>query len=187
MAKVAKLKKKEESTRSRAYRRQASPEPATKVTKGSVDDNDSWMYGAANAGVHKKAPKAKKMSRAQRERQVKAMEHAERNADRHEKYVADSKHRGRRTQTRRKDWEEINQAKADKIAKLMAEGKGAAMEGAEDDEEIEEEQGDNAPDAMADLEQQPALPEQNLGQASSVAQDPTPVLQQEAVDLDDIS
>lgn len=188
MAKVPKLKKKEESVRSRAYRRQASPDAApVKTDKGSVDDNDSWMYGAANAGVHKKAPKAKKMTRQQRARQLKAVEHAERNIDKHVKNVADSTHRGRRVQSRRKDWEEINKIKAEKIAKLMAEGQGAHMEGAEDDEEIEEEQGGDAPDAMADLEEQPKMPEQNLGQASTVAQDPTPTLQQGMEDIDEIS
>jgi hypothetical protein len=38
---------------------------------------------------------------------------------------------------------------------------------------------------MTDLEQQPAMPEQNLGQSTTVAQDPTPVLQQAAVEIDD--
>lgn len=188
MAKVPKIKKKEESVRSRAYRRQALPEAMPKKTpKGSVDENDSWMYGAANAGVHKKAAKTKKMTRQQRERQLKAIEHAERNVDKHEKNVADSKHRGRRTQGRRKDWEDINGTTAEKVAKLMAEGYGAAMEGAEDDEEIGEEQGASAPDAMADLDQQPVMPEQNLGQSTTVAQEPTPALQQAEEDVDDIS
>lgn len=188
MAKVPKVKKKEESTRSRAYRRQASPDAAPiKTPKDSVDDNDSWMYGAANAGVHKKAPRTKNISRQQRARQLKAIEHAERNSDKHVKNVADSTHRGRRVQSRRKDWEEINRIKAEKIAKLMADGEGADMEGAEDEDEIEEEQGADAPDAMADLEEQPKMPEQNLGQTTTVAQDLTPAILQEAEDIDDIS
>jgi hypothetical protein len=70
----------------------------------------------------------------------------------------------------------------------MAEGAGAEEDGMESEEDIEETLGEGAPDAMKDLEQQPALPEQNLGQSTSVAQDPTPVLQQAnaaAVDIDE--
>lgn len=190
MAKVPKIKKKEVNVRSRAGRRGESPETAPKATpKGSVDEpSDSWMFGAQSAGVHKKAPKAKKMTRAQRERHLKAIEHGERNTDRHETYVAKSKHRGRRTQSRRAGWEEVNELTAEKIAKKMAEGQGADMDGAESEEEIEETQGASAPDAMADLEQQPALPEQNLGQSTAIAQEPTPVLQQaaDAEDIDEI-
>jgi hypothetical protein len=129
------------------------------------------------------------LTRAQKQRQLKALEHGERNADRLEKDIANSKHRGRRTQTRAQNWEEINAEKAAKIAKYMAEGQGAEEDGMESDEDIEETLGEDAPDAMKDLEQQPALPEQNLGQATSVAQDPTPVLQQAnaaAEDIDEI-
>jgi hypothetical protein len=143
------------------------------------------MYGATNAGIHKKAPKEKKLTRAQRQRQLKAIEHGERNQDRLEKSVAKSKLRGKRTQSRAKTWEEINAekvAKAAEIAKVMA----AGMDGGEPEEEEEEE---DAPDAMKDLEQDTALPEQNLGQTNSVAQEPTPVLQQAtaaaAEDIDD--
>ncbi|GAB7328671.1 hypothetical protein MBLNU13_g00598t1 [Cladosporium sp. NU13] len=191
MAKVPNVKSKTVSARSRAGRRQESPEPAPKkAPKGSVDEpNDSWMFGATNAGIHKKAPKEKKLSRAQRQRQLKAIEHAERNSDRLEKSVAKSKLRGKRTQNRAQTWEEINAEKAAKIAKSMAEGKGADMDGMESEEEVEEAMGEDAPDAMKDLDQQPALPEQNLGQATSVAQEPTPVLQQAAAaaaeDIDD--
>jgi hypothetical protein len=46
--------------------------------------------------------------------------------------------------------------------------------------------GEDAPDAMKDLDQQPALPEQNLGQSASVAQEPTPVLQQATAAAEDI-
>ena len=186
MAKVPNVKSKNVSARSRAGRRQESPEPAPKkAPKGSVDEpSDSWMFGANNAGIHKKASKEKKLSRAQRQRQLKAIEHAERNSDKLEKSVAKSKLRGKRTQNRAQTWEEINAEKQAKVAKFMAEGKGADMDGMESEEEVED-----APDAMKDLDQQPALPEQNLGQATSVAQEPTPVLQQAtaaaAEDIDD--
>lgn len=188
MAKVPKVKKTVVSARSRAGRRQESPErDPKKAPKGSVDEtNDSWMYGATNAGIHKKAPKEKKLTRAQRARQLKAIEHGERNADRHEKDIANSKHRGRRTQTRAQSWEEINAEKAAKIAAYMAEGKGAEMDGTDSEEDIEEALGEDAPDAMKDLDQQPALPEQNLGQSTSAAQEPTPVLQQATAAADDI-
>jgi hypothetical protein len=187
MAKVPSIKKKAVSVRSRAGRRADSPEPAPKkAAKGSVDEkDDSWKYGATNAGIHKKT-KEKKLTRAQRQRQLKALEHGERNADRLEKDVANSKHRGRRTQTRAQTWEEINAEKAAKIAKHMAAGAGAEEDGMESDEDIEETLGEDAPDAMKDLEQQPALPEQNLGQSTSVAQDPTPVPQQATAVADDI-
>lgn len=187
MAKVPKIKKKEVNVRSRIGRRQESPEPAPKkVAKGSVDEpSDAWMFGATNAGIHKKAPKAKKLTRAQRQRQLKALEHGERNSDKLEKSIANSKHRGRRTQTRAQTWEEINAEKAAKIAKYMAEGKGADMDGMESDEDIEETLGADAPDAMKDLDEQPALPEHNLGQSTTVAQEPTPVLQQATAATDD--
>ena len=188
MAKVPNVKNKTVSARSRAGRRQESPEPAPKkAPKGSVDEpNDSWMFGATNAGIHKKAPKEKKLTRAQRQRQLKAIEHGERNQDRLEKSVAKSKLRGKRTQNRAQTWEEINAEKAAKIAKAMAEGKGADMDGVESEEEIEEELGEDASGAMEDLDQQPALPEQNLGQSNSVAQEPTPVLQQATAAAEDI-
>lgn len=191
MAKVPNVKRKAVSARSRAGRRQESPEPAPKkAPKGSVDEpNDSWMYGATNAGIHKKAPKEKKLTRAQRQRQLKAIEHGERNVDRLEKSVAKSKLRGKRTQNRAQTWEEINAEKAEKAANIvkdMAEGKGADMDGVESEEEVEEAMGEDAPDAMKDLDQQPALPEQNLGQATSVAQEPTPVLQQTTAAAEDI-
>jgi hypothetical protein len=188
MAKVPTIKKKAVSARSRAGRRQESPEPAPKKgPKGSADEektNDSWMYGATNAGIHKKAPKEKKLTRAQR--QLKAIEQGESAADRLEKSVAKSKLRGKRTQNRAQTWEEINAEKAAKIAKAMAEGQGADMDGAESESEVEETLGEDAPDAMKDLEQQPALPEQNLGQSVSVAQEPTPALQQATAAADDI-
>ena len=185
MAKVPNVKNKTVSARSRAGRRQESPEPAPKkAPKGSVDEpSDSWMFGATNAGIHKKAPKEKKLTRAQRQRQLKAIEHGERNQDRLEKSVAKSKLRGKRTQSRAKTWEELNAekvAKAAEIAKVMA----AGMDGGESEEE--EEEVEDAPDAMKDLEQDTAPPEQNLGQPNSVAQEPTPVLQQATAAAEDI-
>jgi len=190
MAKVPNIKKKAVSARSRAGRRQESPEPAPKKgPKSSADEektNDSWMYGATNAGIHKKAPKEKKLTRAQRQRQLKAIEHGEAAADRLEKSVAKSKLRGKRTQNRAQTWEEINAEKAARVAKAMADGVGAEVDGMESEEEIEETLGEDAPDAMKDLDQQPALPEQNLGQSASVAQEPTPVLQQATTAADGI-
>lgn len=144
------------------------------------------MFGATNAGIHKKAPKEKKLSRAQRQRQLKAIEHGERNSDRLEKSVAKSKLRGKRTQNRAQTWEEINAEKQAKIAKAMAAGTGADMDGVESEEDVEETMGEDAPDAMKDLDQQPALPEQNLGQLTSAAQEPTPVLQQATAAAEDI-
>ncbi|KAM0698597.1 hypothetical protein Q7P36_002064 [Cladosporium allicinum] len=180
MAKVPKIKKKEVSVRSRAGRRNDSPEPAPKkVVKGSVDEpSDSWVYGATSAGIHKKAPKQKTLTRAQRARQLKAVEHGERNTDRLEKSIAKSKLRGKRTQSRAAGWEDINAETAARIAKNKAAGKA-------DDAESSEEEIEDAEDSMVDSEQQPAMPEQNLGQSTTVAQDPTPVLQQAAVEIDD--
>jgi len=188
MAKVPNVKKKAVSARSRAGRRQESPEPAPKkAPKGTVDEtNDSWMYGATNAGIHKKAPKEKKLTRAQRQRQLKAIEHGERNVDRLEKSVAKSKLRGKRTQNRAQTWEEINAEKQAKIAQAMAAGEGAEVDGAESEEEIEDTLDEDAPDAMKDLDQQPALPEQNLGQSTSIAQEATPILQQATAAVEDI-
>jgi hypothetical protein len=187
MAKVPKIKKKEVSVRSRAGRRNDSPEPAPKkVVKGTVDEpSDSWVYGATSAGIHKKAPKQKTLTRAQRARQLKAVEHGERNTDRLEKSIAKSKLRGKRTQSRAAGWEDINAETAARIAKKNAEGKGAEVDGAESEEEIEDALDVDKSNAMADLEQQPAMPEQNLGQSTTVAQDPTPVLQHADVDIDD--
>lgn len=185
MAKVPNIKKKAVSVRSRAGRRADSPEPAPKnAPKGTVDEKaDSWMYGATNAGIHKKAPKEKKLTRAQRQRQLKAIEHGERNVDRLEKSVAKSKLRGKRTQNRAQTWEEIN---AEKAAEKAAKMKKNVDEGKEEMDGVESEEED-APDAMKDLEVQQsafALPEQNLGQSTSVAQEPTPV-SAAAEDIDD--
>lgn len=142
MAKVAKVKKRETSIHSRAHRRAASPERTLNNNKpkpiskdSSKDDNDSWIYAAQNTGVHKKAPKAKKLTRQQRQRQLKALEHADRNVDKLEKKVADSKASSRRVQDRRKEWEDVNGVKtaaAGKVVKAPEEGKAGAMEGVEE-------------------------------------------------------
>ena len=72
-------------------------------------------------------------------RQQKGLEHGERNVDRLEKKVADSKNRARKVQARRTDWAELNgevQAKDVKATKQSKQdeknadgGTGRAMEG----------------------------------------------------------
>ena len=155
MAKVPKVKVKQRSTsiHSRAHRRAASPErtlnnnkpkPIPSKASSSKDDDaaDSWLYAAKSTGVHKKAPKAKKLTRQQRVRQLKALEHADRNVDKLEKKVQDSKARSNRVQARAKQWEDVNGVKTaaaveGKVVKAPEEGKVSAMEGVEEDEVVE--------------------------------------------------
>lgn len=142
MAKVAKVKKRETSIHSRAHRRAASPERTLNNNKPkpiskTKDDDDSWIYAAQSTGVHKKAPKAKKLTRQQRVRQLKALEHADRNVDKLEKKVADSKARLGKVQARRKEWEDVNGVRTAVVGqtavKAPEEGKAGAMEGVEED------------------------------------------------------
>jgi hypothetical protein len=110
MAKVAKPKKREVSSHSRAHRRAASPQPD--LTKGlpksaEKEKNEHWLYNAQAGGVHKKT-KEKKMTRQQRQRQLKAFEHADRNFAKHETKVEKSKDRARKVQARAAAWEELN-------------------------------------------------------------------------------
>jgi hypothetical protein len=119
MAKTAKVKKREVSIHSRAARRgedSARPEVAAKPEE---TDYKPWLHGAQNAGIHKKK-KVKSLTRQQKMRQQKGLEHAERNLDKLEKKVTDSKGRAKKVQARRQDWEELN----DRIAgKENREGK----------------------------------------------------------------
>lgn len=118
MAKIAKPKKREPSLHSRASRRNATPPVELAVPKGktSGDENEQWLHTAQNAGVHKK-PKAKKPTRQQRLRQVKALERADSNSNKLEQKVAESKQKGRKIQGRRKDWDELNHVVIEKDVK----------------------------------------------------------------------
>ncbi|KAK3721557.1 hypothetical protein LTR37_003113 [Vermiconidia calcicola] len=110
MAKTPKVKKREVSFHSRAARRGAtSPPPKDLEVKPPTNETEykPWLHNAQNAGISKKK-KSKPLSRQQRQRQQKGLEHGERNVDRMEKKVADSKTRGRKVQARRTEWEELN-------------------------------------------------------------------------------
>lgn len=99
----------EVSFRSRAARRQSSPPPLSGIaSKSKADDAEQpWLYHAQNAGISKKK-KAKQLTRQQRLRQQKGMEHAERNIDKLEKKLKDSKQRGKKVQERRAQWDDLN-------------------------------------------------------------------------------
>lgn len=92
---------------SRAARREASPSinvdkslKAIKAPAESVDFSPRSQHTAQDAGISKKK-KQKPMTRAQRVRQQKAVERADRNFDVLEQNVLKSKARARRTDDRR--------------------------------------------------------------------------------------
>ena len=113
MAKVAKTKKREPSTHSRAHRRAASPDakglsvksPGTKTK--TEEEYKPWLHNAANAGISKKK-KVKPMSSKQKTRQLKAMEKADAVWNKHETKVKDSKKRAGKVEARRAQWEDLN-------------------------------------------------------------------------------
>ncbi|OJJ80397.1 Alb1 domain-containing protein [Aspergillus glaucus CBS 516.65] len=103
------------SKHSRAARRDISP--SANVDKSllsapraetTVIQRDSILSERANAGISKKQPKPKNLSRAQRQRQQKGMEKAEMVVDQLENKVAKSVKRGNSVQARRADWEDTN-------------------------------------------------------------------------------
>ncbi|KAF2216548.1 hypothetical protein CERZMDRAFT_104785 [Cercospora zeae-maydis SCOH1-5] len=171
MAKVPKVKKKGVSVHSRAARRGA--EPARKdleAIKPPKEEKDykPWLHNAQNAGIQKKQKK-KQLTTAQRRRQEKALEKADAISGKHEKKVADSKRRSARTQTRAKEWEELNeQAEAAKPAaeetkKSVKPAKASATVGAVGDVVM--------PDtAVHVVAEQPTVPEGAAGWASMHAQ-----------------
>lgn len=102
------------------------------------------MYRTQNAGITKKKKMPKQLTRQQKLRQQRGLENAERNIDKHEKKVADSKNRGRKVQARRKEWEELNEKLEGKENRTVKESaKEEAKEGAKEMEGVE----------MPDLEQ----------------------------------
>ncbi len=114
------------SIHSRAARRGVSPPSKDLAVKASTEETEykPWLHSAQNAGISKKK-KSKQLTRQQKLRQQRGLENAERNMDRHEKKVADSKTRGKKVQARRTEWEELN----DKIVgKDVLEGKGGKKE-----------------------------------------------------------
>lgn len=98
--------------RSRAARRGGtSPPPkagALKSSTGESTDYQPWLHNVQSAGISKKK-KSKPMSRQQRLRQQRGFENGERNLDKLEKKVADSKTRAKKVQARAKQWEELNE------------------------------------------------------------------------------
>lgn len=143
MAKVAKTKKREPSTPSRAHRRAASPDPASlsvkaPSTKTAEEDYKPWLHNAANPGISKKK-KAKPLSSKQKSRQLKAMEKADAVFNKHETKVKDSKKRAGKVDARRMDWEELNEGlgkregRKTEVKKTEKKGKdGAEKDGALD-------------------------------------------------------
>ncbi|KAK5162804.1 uncharacterized protein LTR77_011176 [Saxophila tyrrhenica] len=109
--KTPKVKKREVSVRSRAARRGNAPPPTegpAVKSKEKATEYTPWLHNAQNSGISKKK-KTKQLTRQQKQRQQKGLEHAERNIDKLEKKVADSKKRGKRLQARTKQWEELNE------------------------------------------------------------------------------
>lgn len=98
-----------------------------------------WLHNAQNAGIGKKK-KGKRLTHGQRVRQQKGLDNAERNMDKMEKKVANSKQRGKKVKARRVDWSELNdeiagkenrdEKTADQSADANIEG-GKEMEGVE--------------------------------------------------------
>lgn len=135
----------DDSLHSRAARRGASP-PAKDVSVAAPTEETEykpWLHNAQSAGISKKK-KAKQMTRQQKQRQLRALEKADVNVDKLEKKVADSKARGKRVQSRRKDWEELN----DVLNGKGKEGGRGAPQAGEGQQKMEDAQG---PDLMQPL------------------------------------
>ncbi|OQO14529.1 hypothetical protein B0A48_01407 [Cryoendolithus antarcticus] len=155
MAKPSALKRRTVSTHSRAFRRAASPPPkdpnptSTKSAKDSAPATEHWLYTAQAAGVHKKVAKGKTLTRQQKQRQVKALEFAERNSAKHEVKVEKSKGRARKVAERAKAWEEIDDVAVEmkKAGDAKVDGE---MEGGEDEweDEVEGQEGEGDVSAM---------------------------------------
>ncbi|KAK5709638.1 hypothetical protein LTS12_028065 [Elasticomyces elasticus] len=116
-------KAKAQSRHSRAARRDVSPSVdvdkslrSAPRAESTVIQRESVLSERANSGVTKKQPKAKALSKAQRQRQQKGMEKAEMVVDQLEKKVDRSLTRGKSVKARRADWEDLNR----KNAKLEA-------------------------------------------------------------------
>jgi hypothetical protein len=91
-------------------------------------DYKPWLHSAQNAGISKKK-KTKQLTRQQKLRQQRGLENAERNLDKHEKKVADSKTRGKKVQARRMEWEDLNERIVGKENQGGAEEKKTEVEG----------------------------------------------------------
>ena len=76
--------------------------------KEDATEYSPWLHNAQNAGISKKK-KTKQLSRQQKLRQQKGLEHGERNNAKLEKKVADSKKQSRKIQERAKAWDELNE------------------------------------------------------------------------------
>ncbi|CAK1361604.1 hypothetical protein CB0940_03036 [Cercospora beticola] len=171
MAKVPKVKKKGVSVHSRAARRGAEPpRKDLEAIKPPKEEKEykPWLHNAQNAGIQKKQKK-KQLTTAQRKRQEKALEKADAISGKHEKKVADSKRRSARTQTRARQWEELNeQAEAvkqaqDETKKAAKPTKAGAAAQAVGDEAM--------PDTQVPVvTEQPTVPEGAPGWASMHAQ-----------------
>ena len=100
----------EPSVHTRAARRKTtSPPPPSLAVKSAADESTEqpWLYHAQNAGITKRKRRHQK-SRQQRLRRERGLEQADRNIDKLEKKVADSKTRGRKARDRRADWDDLN-------------------------------------------------------------------------------
>ncbi|KAJ5782690.1 hypothetical protein N7457_004464 [Penicillium paradoxum] len=108
-------KSRNQSQRSRAARRAASPsldldKSVTSLPRAEspTTQRPSVLAERANAGVQKKQKKNDKISRAQRLRQQKGMDRAEAVLDQLEIKKAKSISRGKSVNARRADWEDTN-------------------------------------------------------------------------------
>lgn len=97
-----------QSRNSRAARREASPTVdidksllSAPRAESTVFQRDSILSERANAGVTKKQPKRKNLSRTQHQRQKKGMERAEHVMDQLEKKVARSVNQGKTVKARK--------------------------------------------------------------------------------------
>lgn len=100
-----------QSRNSRAARREASPTVdinksllSAPRAESTVFQRDSILSERANAGVTKKQPKRKNLSRTQHQRQKKGMERAEHVMDQLEKKVSRSVNQGKTVKARKVYW-----------------------------------------------------------------------------------
>ncbi|OGE58001.1 hypothetical protein PENARI_c001G11992 [Penicillium arizonense] len=161
-------KSRQQSTRSRAARRAASPsldldKSVTSLPRAEspAAQRPSVLTDRRNSGIQKKNKNDKKLSRAQRLRQQKGMDRAEAVLDQMEIKKAKSLARGKIVNNRRADWEDTN-----RNSTLFT-----ALQQQENEDEDEAEDGD---EAMAEDTEPPAkaVASTNVFQMSDEASGP---------------
>ncbi|KOS39456.1 hypothetical protein ACN38_g9693 [Penicillium nordicum] len=137
-------KSKNQSQRSRAARRAASPsldldKSVTSLPRAESPTTirPSVLADRATSGIQKKQKKNDKVSRAQRLRQQKGMDRAEAVVDQLEIKKAKSLARGRTVNSRRADWEDTNR-------------KSSAFNALQQDDDDEDNEDNEVDEAMAE-------------------------------------